>query len=134
MAVFGLGAFYDGTDDMTDSFVSSSAACIGWPEIDARPLHKALRHIKIGDIIYIKAHPPSVGLIIKAVGIVMDDEIFSDPDLGEACLRVRWLWRGNDHVGQVGDRYNVRNNTLYEEFNPEISRRVIALLIPEQGQ
>jgi hypothetical protein len=129
MAVFGLGAFYDGTTDMTDDFLSNGVACVGWPQNDAPPLHRIMRHIKMGDIIYIKAHPPTQGLTIKGVGIVTDDEVFHDPDLGEACLRVRWVWRGNEFVGRIGDRYNVRNITLYEEFSPEIIGRVIRLLV-----
>lgn len=56
MAVFGLGAFHD-TDDMTDDFLSNGVACIGWVPNDAPPLHKIIKHIKIGDIVYIKAHP-----------------------------------------------------------------------------
>ncbi len=129
MAVFGLGAFYDSTTDMSDDFLSNGVACVGWARNDAPPLHRIMSHIKMGDIIYIKAHPPTQGLIIKGVGIVTDDEVFSDPDLGQACLRVRWVWRGNELVGRIRDRYPVRNITLYEEFNPEIIRRVIELLV-----
>ena len=129
MAVFGLGAFYDSTTDMSDDFLSNGVACVGWARNDAPPLHRIMSHIKMGDIIYIKAHPPTRGLIIKGVGIVTDDEVFSDPDLGQACLRVRWVWRGNELVGRIGDGYPVRNITLYEEFNPEIIRRVIELLV-----
>jgi len=75
MAIFGLGAFYDGKTDMTDDFVSNGVACIGWSRHDAEPLHNMIRHMKVGDIIYIKAHPPSQGLIIKAIGIILDDVI-----------------------------------------------------------
>jgi len=129
MAVFGIGAYYDGTTDMTDAFLSNGVACIGWPADDAPPLHKLMGHIKMGDIVYIKAQPPSQGLTIKGVGIVTDDEIFRRRNLGEACLRVKWVWRGNEHVGRITDRYPVRFITLYEECSPEIIRRVIKLLV-----
>ncbi len=131
MAVFGLGAFYNNTTDMTDAFLSNGVACIGWARNDAPPLHRIIRHIKMGDIVYIKAHPPNQGLIIKGVGIVMDDEVFPDQDLGQACIRVRWIWRGNELLGHIRDRYPVRSITLYEEFNPEIIRRVIELLVSQ---
>ena len=112
MAVFGLGAYYNGTTDMTDDFLSNGVACIGWRRNDALPLHRIIRHVKMGDIIYIKAHPPTQGLIIKGVGIVVDDEVFSDSDLGEACLNVRWVWRGNELVGHINDRYPVRTTKV----------------------
>ena len=129
MAVFGIGAYYDGTTDMTNDFLSNGLACIGWPSEDAPPLHKLMGHIKIGDIIYIKAQPPNQGLTIKGVGIVTDDEVLDDTGLGEACISVKWVWSGNEYVGRISDRYPVRFITLYEEFNPEIIRRVIELLV-----
>jgi hypothetical protein len=129
MAVFGIGAYYDGTTDMTDAFLSNGVACIGWPAHEAPPLHKLMGHIRMGDIVYIKAQPPNQGLTIKGVGIVTDDEVFRDTDLGEACLRARWVWSGNEFLGHITDRYPVRSITLYEEFNPEIIRRVIELLV-----
>jgi hypothetical protein len=128
MAVFGFGAYYDGTTDMTEDFLSNGVACVGWSRSDAPTLHRIIRHIKMGDLVYIKAHPPPQGLIIKGVGIVENDEIFRSPNLGEACLRVRWVWRGSELIGHLGDRYPVRNITLYEEFNPKIIGRVIELL------
>ena len=129
MAVFGIGAYYNGTTDMTDDFLSNGVACIGWPSDDAPPLHRIMSHIKLGDLVYIKAQPPNQGLTIKGVGIVTNDEVFRNTDLGEACLRVRWVWSGNEFVGRIRDRYPVRFITLYEEFNPEIIRRVIGLLV-----
>ena len=129
MAVFGIGAYYDGTTDMTDAFLSNGVACIGWPADAAPPLHKLMGHMKMGDIVYIKAQPPNQGLTIKGVGIVTDDEIFRRRNLGEACLRVKWVWRGTEHVGRIKDRYPVRFITLYEECSPQIIRRVIELLV-----
>jgi hypothetical protein len=49
----------------------------------------------------------------KGVGIVTDDETFSRRSLGEACPRVKWVWRGNEHVGRITDRYPVGFITLY---------------------
>ena len=131
MAIFGLGAFYGDSEDMASNFLSEGVACIGWSRDDAAPLHSMMKHIKVGDIIYIKAHPPAQGLTIKAVGIVVDDKVFSDPDLGQACVRVRWFWHGSEYIGKLKDRYPVRNITLYEEYNPSIQHRVIELLALE---
>jgi hypothetical protein len=129
MAVFGIGAFYENTTDMTSHFLSNGVACVGYMRNVAPPLHKIMSHIKMGDIIYIKAHSQTQGLIIKGVGIVTDAEIFSDPTLGQACLRVKWVWKGNELVGHITDGYPVRDITLYEEFNPEVVKKVIELLV-----
>jgi len=49
-------------------------------------------------------------------------------DVGRACLGVRWIWSGEEYMGFIQDKYNVRNTTLYEEYNPGIQNRVIELL------
>ena len=125
MAIFGLGAYHQ--EDVTSEFVSNEIACVGWDRTEAPALHKMLAHVKVGDIIYIKSYPADRGLSIKAVGIVIDDRVNST-DLG-ACLRVNWIWVGNRELGKIQDKYNVRRNTLYEEYNPEVQREVIGLLI-----
>lgn len=127
MAIFGLGAWYG--EDVTDAFIANGVACVGWSNRDAPALHKIMAHIKVGDVIYIKTHPPSEGLTIKAIGIVTDDKVISMKGVGRACLKVRWIWSGEEYVGFIEDKYNVRNITLYEEYNPEVQNRVIELLV-----
>lgn len=126
MAIYGVGAFYH--HDVSGDFVSKGLACVGWDEKDAPSLYKLLKHVKMGDIVYIKSHPPNIGLIIKAVGIVTGDTPLSDKHLGE-CLPIEWIWQGHEVIGRVDDQYNVRNITLYEEFNPEVQKRTIELLV-----
>ena len=87
-----------------------------------------LKHFKIGDIVYIKAHPPQVGLIIKAVGIVVGDELKADKDL-RTGMPVKWLWRGEERMGKFDDKYPVRNITLYEEFSRPVQAKVLKLLL-----
>ena len=129
MGIFGLGAFYQEEGDMTQVFLSNGVGCVGWSYQDAPGLHRLIRHVKVGDILYIKAQPATKGLIIKAVGIVLDDEVHPVDNVGEACIRVRWIWNGYEVVGRVHGKYNVRNNTLYEETHPEVQNRVIDLLL-----
>ena len=131
MAIWGLGAFYSETGDVTQSFLSHGVGCIGWDNRDAPDLHRLLSRIRIGDIIYLKAHPPSQGLIIKAVGIVINDHVHPVANVGEACITVNWVWSGNVLVGRVRGKYNVRNNTLFEEINLVIQKRVVGLLLSE---
>ena len=110
VAIFGLGAWYG--EDVTGDFISNEVACVGWSNRDAPALHKIMAHIKVGDIIYIKTHTPTEGLTIKAVGIVVDDNVFSVKGVGRACLKTKWVWSGRINLGMIPDKYNVRNNTL----------------------
>ena len=128
MAIFGIGAYYDGTTDMSGTFIAEGFACIGWKEWHGPGFHNIMRHIKVGDVIYLKAFPPNVGLIIKAVGIVTDDKIRERKKLGKACMKVRWIWSGKKVLGRLEDKYNVRLVTMYEEFSPVVQKEVLKLL------
>ena len=127
MAIYGIGASYSNVD-VSPKFIKKGLACVGWSEKEAQPLHAILRHFKIGDIIYIKAHPAQVGLIVKAVGIVSSDELRSDKELGIG-MPVKWVWTGEKRLGQLNDKYPVRNITLYEEFSRPVQTKVIQLLL-----
>lgn len=129
MAIYGIGALYS-PKDVTGEFIKRGMACIGWDDRAAQPLHGILKHIKVGDIIYIKAHPPQVGLIIKAVGIVVSDKVRAVKNLGRG-IPVRWVWKeaAMERMGKLDDKYPVRNITLYEEFNSQVQRRIVDLLL-----
>lgn len=126
VAIFGIGAYYG--KDMTSVFLKKKVACVGWEEEDSPTLHRIMTHIKMGDIIYIKKYPASEGLTIKAIGMVADDKVTQIEDVGEACLKMKWVWEGDEYIGRIDDRYNVRLNTLYEEYNPTIQKKIIDLL------
>jgi len=126
MAIFGIGAYYD--EDVTSIFLEKEVACVGWEEENSPTLHRIMAHIKMGDIIYIKKYPPNEGLTIKAIGIVADDKVTFIRDVGEACLKVKWIWKGNELLGNIDDKYNVRQNTLYEEYNLTIQKKIVDLL------
>lgn len=127
MAIYGIGAKY-GDEDVSNQFIENGIACVGWDEEQSPTLHSILRHIKVGDIIYIKSHPPNIGLIVKAVGIVTDTNIVRNDDLGNG-ITTRWIWTGEDRIGKFEDKYPVRNLTLYEEYNFEIQSRVLQLFL-----
>lgn len=132
MAIFGFGASYD-REDVSGRFIAAGAACVGWPEAEAPPLHNILRHIKIGDIAFLKSFAPQVSLTIKAVGIVTGREPLEVENLGWG-VAVRWVWRGEERIGQFEDKYPVRSITLYEEYNPRVQERVIDLLLSAANQ
>jgi len=128
MAIYGIGAYYTDTD-VSDRFVNRGVACVGWSQEDAPAVHRLLEHIKTGGIIYVKAHPPGRDLTVKAVGIVENELVEDFGELGRG-LRVRWLWRGPAQTWQESaeERYNVRANTLYEEFSQAVQTRILELL------
>ncbi|MGZ0879606.1 hypothetical protein ACWZQY_026945 [Priestia megaterium] len=69
-------------------------------------------------------------LRVKAVGIVINDEREKDA-LGEG-VTVKWLWDcGNTpEIIKITDavyKNNVFNNTLYEEYNFNIQKRILEL-------
>lgn len=124
MAVYGIGSYYD--EDVSHHFVRQGVACIGWSRNNAPALYKHMEHIKIGDVIYIKSTSPQVGFIIKAVGIVISDNLQASPSGHfDNCLPVRCIWQGEGRLGNVDYKYNVRNNTLYEEYSSNLKKRII---------
>lgn len=127
MAIYGIGASYS-KRDVSGQFIKKGLACIGWREKEAQPLFAILRHFKIGDIVYIKAHPPQVGLIIKAIGIVVSDNCKETTMLGKG-IPIEWVWTGEERLGKFDDKYPVRNITLYEEFNLRVQKKIIQLLL-----
>ena len=127
MAIYGIGASYDGKD-VSAEFLRDGVACVGWSQTDAPTLHQMLSHVKVGDIIYIKSFPPNIGLIIKAVGVVIGNAVTEHSTLGSA-VRVRWEWQGDLRVGKVDDKYPIRGITIYEEHNFDIQSQVIQLLL-----
>ena len=126
MAIFGIGAIYE--KDVSNEFLKENIACVGWKENNAPPAHSILRHLKTGDIIFIKSFAPHVGLTIKAVGIVMEDKVQKHNNLG-SCVRVRWVWKGEERIGKINDKWPVRSVTIYEEHNPKVQRKVLELLL-----
>jgi len=129
MAIFGVGAFHNNKTDVSADFLRQGIACVGWPKKGAPALHNLLRHIRVGDIIYIKAHPPGRNLTVKAIGIVTDNNIKGYKTLGQG-VSVRWVWRGKEIFHEeTNERYNVRNNTLYEEMSPVFQAHVLKLLL-----
>ena len=133
MAVFGFGSNFGGKNDVSTDFVRQGVACVGWSKKEAPTLHILLKHIKTGDVIYLKSHPPNIGLIIKAVGVVVGNEVNNYPDLGQG-IRVAWVWNGEERLGQIEDKYPVRNLTLYEEHDFLVQTKVLKLLLGDKYQ
>ncbi|MDD3653118.1 MAG: hypothetical protein PHO01_02850 [Desulfotomaculaceae bacterium] len=130
MAIYGIGAMYEGKYDMTQIFIDNKCACIGWEPDDAPVLYSILRKVKIGDFIYIKSIViASKEIRIKAIGVIVDYNIREYKSCHGHGVGVKWLWTGDEriHITEKMYRNNVFNNTLYEEYNHDIQVRVLDL-------
>ncbi len=126
--MYGLGAMY-GKSDMSKQFIAHRVACIGWGVNEAPALYMMLRKVKVSDFIYIKSISiANKELIIKAVGVVVDDKI-EDYSYGNG-VNVIWLWTGEEKIKLDDLMYknNVFNNTLYEEHNLELQQKILGLV------
>lgn len=128
MAIIGIGANYGPGRDVSNDFLKNSCACVGWDEKEAPPAHAILRHLRPGDIIFIKSYSPNGGLTIKAVGVVREGKVRSFGNLGDG-VPVRWAWQGKEKVGTLDDKWPVRTVAIYEEYNPDVQNRVMDLLL-----
>ncbi|MEA3002306.1 MAG: hypothetical protein QOH81_1094 [Sphingomonadales bacterium] len=135
MAIYGFGAAFGGTDDMTSEFIRASGAFVGWKPDEAPAAHAMLKQIEVGDLVFLKSFPPSVGLIVKAAGIVIETDERMEWELGTG-VTVRWIFRGevgggeNIRLGKIGDKADfTRGGTLYREYNPDVQRAIIVLLL-----
>ncbi len=134
MAIYSIGAVYDG-EDVSADFISAGVACVGWDEADAPYAHQLLRRATVGDIIVIKSYAPQQGLYLKAVGMVTKPNYLAGAHatLGES-VAVDWVWYpgpGLSHyVGLMKDKADyMRRGTLYEELNPRLQKLITDLLL-----
>ena len=127
--IYGIDANRNG-EDVSEQFLERGIAGVGWRREDNPSVHQLLTRMQVGDVIYIKSYPPDEGLIIKGVGFLRTSAIFADEELGGTFRRVAWFWRGYEHISVIGDCHNGRrHNALYEELDPEVQLRVLALLV-----
>lgn len=136
MAVYGFGAAYGGSDDMTSAFVEAGGAFVGWSSDEAQSAHAILRQIEVGDLVFLKSFPPSMGLIVKAAGIVTETaEPLIVRDIPGVGVKVNWTFYGirdggTKLLGKIGDKADfMRGGTLYREYNPDVQRRIIQLVL-----
>jgi hypothetical protein len=133
MAIFGVGAHWDGRDK-TNDFIHHNVAVIGWEEKDAPGLHQIMRHMKVGDIVYLKSiYLPKRQLILKAIGIILDNEMLETADLqsftgGNLGRNVGYIWEGKKDFPFPDDKEPVQTFTVYEEHNIGIQSRILELI------
>lgn len=129
MAIFGIGAFYDG--DVSDEFIDNNLIGTGWTNVDAPELHEYFTTLKVGDIVYIKAAAfGSADITVKAIGIITDNVILTPTHhyLTQIGRNIRWLHTEKFLIPRPAEKNNVRSNTVYEEFHPLVQQEIIRRL------
>ncbi len=130
MAIFGVGAFYD--NDVSQAFIQANLVGVGWSQNDAPELHQFMNSLKVGDIVYVKAFPPgSPDIFVKAIGIIMDSQIRNvgnSNNLVECGRNVRWVHTSEFKIPRPTEKNNVRSNTMYEEYHPDVQQIILSHL------
>jgi len=129
MAIYGIGAYYDG-DDVSQEFIDNNLIGTGWTITDAPELHVYFATLKVGDILYIKAAFGGADITVKAIGVITDNIILTSKHhhLTEIGRNVRWLNTTKFIISRPTEKNNVRSNTVYEEFHPTVQQEIIQRL------
>ena len=127
MTVWGIGAYNkEKKVSRLQEFLDNNCACIGWTEEQAPILYEVLKAVKKDDYIYIKSYYfPKKRLTIKAVGKVKDSKITKKNFQLESSKGIEVEWFTDFQMEYVKlekeeARYNVYQNTIYQEYNPRI--------------
>ncbi len=129
MAIFGVGAYYD--EDVSGDFIKGNLVGVGWGDQQAPELHRFVRSLKVGDIVYIKAYPPGGAIYVKAIGLIKDDVIRKKANtdgLVSIGRNVHWITTDEFQIPRPNEKNNVRANTMYEEYHPEVQQVIMAKL------
>jgi hypothetical protein len=111
MAIYGIGAYYD--RDVSNDFLANDMVGTGWDDSEAPELHKYLRSIKVGDIVYLKLANFGNDITVKGIRIIIDNSILSPSDhpLIQAGRRVKWISKERFVIPRPAEKNNDRSNT-----------------------
>jgi len=124
MAVYGVGAYYD--RDVSQNFINQNLVGVGWNSIDAPELQDYFKSLKVGDIVYIKSAFGANDITVKAIGIIIDNNIIISNGLVETGRNVKWINTTKFVIPRPKEKNNVRMNTVYEEFHPKVLNEIIS--------
>ena len=128
MAIFGIGAFFE--KDVSQAFIKKNLVGIGHSVEGAPELHQFMRTLKVGDIVYIKSFSPrSRHILVKEIGVIIDDKAVIEKNIVSCGRHVRWVSTEKFSIPKpTNEKNNVRNNSMYEEFHPEVQDRILKRL------
>ena len=126
MAIFGIGAYYE--EDVSQDFIKKNLVGIGHRVENAPELYQFMRTLKVGDVVYIKSVPRSNSDIsVKGIGVIIDDKEVKNRIV--SCGRnVKWVDTQKFRIPKPKETYNVRKNSIYEEFHPDVQRIILERL------
>ena len=133
MAVYGIGCTYDDID-VSENFLSNEQVCIGWEEKEMEYFQGLFREIQNGDIIILKSFDiRKRKLIIKAIGIVKDNEIYESEiaSTKSFCIKMNWIIVYNSRPKEIklnGDGCTQRGTTIYKESNKKIIKEILQFI------
>jgi citrate lyase alpha subunit len=91
-------------------------------------LQEYFKSLKVGDIVYIKAAFAGADITVKAIGIIKDNIVRVADDTSDLVTtgrNVEWLCTEKFIIPRPQEKNNVRSNTVYEEFHPEVQKIII---------
>jgi len=122
--IYAIGAYYD--EDASGDFIKHDIAGPGWTESDAPKLFQFIKSLKVGDIVYIKSAPPSSKYItVKAIGIIVDDRFVTNSSVVSIGRNIKWVITTIFKIDKPKEKNNVRLNTMYEEFYPDVQKSIL---------
>jgi len=131
MAIFGFGTHF-GDRDVSQSFIKNGIVGTGWGCLDAPDVYQFIGSLKVGDIVFLKSASSGSDITVKAVGIISDENIIPDentsydPPLELGLGRnVRWVSTRTFTIPKPDGKNNVRANTMYEEFHPDVRAQIL---------
>lgn len=126
MAIYGIGAKYSGRD-VFDSFIDNECAGIGWSAKKNISGHAMIKSMKAGDIVYIKKCNVGSPITVRVIGVIKDYESKTIDGVAKIARNVKWLYHEEFLIENPKreDKNNVRSNSVYEEFNPNIIKEII---------
>jgi hypothetical protein len=127
MAIYGIG-FKFGKDDVSGDFFSGNLVGTGWGVDDAPDIHQFFNFLKVGDIVYLKSAGPGTKIAVRAVGIITNDDILDEASSSVVQIgrSVRWISKRQFDIPKPADeKNNVRSNTIYEEYHPEVQAQIL---------
>lgn len=133
MAIWGMGSFFNGTDNQFDNFIKENFVCMLWKEDEVPEFYEMMKEIQLGDIIYLKSFKRgSNEMHINAVGIVTETFENKNYHSGyENCdnkIGVEWINKNANEVIEVNSIYKQRKTTICKEYDKKVVKKIIKLI------
>ena len=124
MAFFGMDASQ--VESLPEGFACNSGECLICEKRDDIHAHCLFRHLRAGDVVFLKKYTPQSGLVVIAAGVVTPGSLIENE--AGSCAHVHWEWSGERHTARPEDVDETRGDPVYEEFDLGVQRNIIDLL------